>query len=1141
MADLFSLPLRGRVLVEASAGTGKTYALEILFVRLVALEGIPVERILTVTFTEAATQELRTRLTQRLTHCLRQQHAPADELSRRLQEAEARGIPVKARLTAARMSMDQAPISTIHGFCQRLISRFGLAAPAGPSVLTEDTIPIVHHAAMELWRQELCLLPGLAGKHLRQTLTVADMETLLGTPALVQGPVIHPPPTPPDTHELLRAQEAFSAAMSALQDHFGAIQETVAWCEAHHNTVFQGSRIRKGTLVAALSAWQNFLATPWATPRANDQALLLKLLPDHLNQCVKANHKADFSPLTPLAEAWEAAQAFYHAAQRWRIQTMAMAASTAMARLNAASEELGLHGFDALIRQAAALVDNPDICRQAQDIWHVAIVDEFQDTDALQERVLARLFDHPGRCRITVADPKQAIYAFRGADLAVYLQAAAGCEHRATLDTNYRATPALVTAINAIFSRNPQAFVLPEIGFSPVKPRPQPWPNIEDPSCSAACVLWRVPAPDKPLAQTDAVPLLAQAVATEASRLLRQGVRIDAVPMHPGHMAVLVDTRAQMAPIAQALEAANIPYILEEDASVLDSAEAEELLALLYAMRAPRRRSQVATALATNLMGFDAAAIWDLYEHPEQWEVWQERFAEAMEVWRRQGVGAAVEMLFALAHTRKRLLGLPQRLRTVTNLDHLLEFLQLHESREATPSKLCRLLANPDRQSRCATQLRPIGTEEAVRILTVHKSKGLEFPVVFCPYLFRATKTGTPLLLYHNDNGALVLDLECDTPAQIQAQRESLAEGVRLAYVALTRASHRLYFAWGRINQADTSGLAWVLHGNRGTVRWKEIQEADVDADLASLADVISIQPLPKDPSKIWTPPQPPWELRLCPWTRRLAPPPVIQSFTGLTRGLSQTRPGWDDEPAEAPAPPPAASSTIRDMAQFPRGPVAGTCIHAIWENVALGASVQEAVRLGLETYGMDLHWTDALTQMVDHVLDADLGGFCLREHQGWVAEMEFLLPTQGLSRAELAALVRSMSGRTPPLDRDMGAGWITGFVDAVLEIHGRYYVVDWKTHLLGESPAAYTPASMAAAMTEHGYDLQAALYLAALDRLLAARRPDTEPLASLGGAFFLFVRGIHPEYPGHGIVHIPAHPPTIRSLRERLCSLPLK
>jgi exodeoxyribonuclease V beta subunit len=1141
MTDLFSLPLSGRVLVEASAGTGKTYSLEILFIRLVALEGIPVERILTVTFTDAATQELRSRLTQRLTHCLRPPDTCTDDtVMRHLKEAEVRGIPVRARLAAARLAMDQAPICTIHGFCQRLINRFGPGA--GPSVLTDDATPIIHHAAMELWRQELSTLPGLAGQYLRQTLRVEDLEALLKTPALVQDPIIRPAPAPADTHELFRTQDAFQDALQTVQAHWDAIEKTVAWCETHRQTVFLGNRIRQATLANALDAWRRFLATPWKKPTSQDQDALSKLTPEHLGKCLKAGADPNFSSLARLAEAWSAAQDFYHAADLWRTQTLARAASTAMARIDAASEELGMHSFDALIRQAAALVDDPEICRQAQKAWRVAIVDEFQDTDALQEHILARLFDHAGHCRITVGDPKQAIYAFRGADIHVYFDAAARCEHRATLDTNYRAAPALVAAVNAIFSRHANAFVLPQMAFSPVQPRPAPWPRMEDPDCSAACVLWRVPAPDKPLAQNAAIPLLAQAVAAEIHRLLVRDVRLDGAPIHPGHIAVLVDTRAQMLPVARALEAARIPCILEEDASVLDSAEAEGVLALLDAMREPRRRARVATALATDLLGFDATAIRQLHDHPEKLEIWQERFADAMDVWRRQGVVAALEMLFTRANTRARLLEFPQGLRAVTNLDHVLELLQFHESRGATPAALCRFVASPGTAPNSATKLRPIGAEEAVRILTVHKSKGLEFPVVFCPYLFRPTETGSPPLFYHDDRG-LIMDLAGGAEAQTLAQKEALAEGVRLAYVALTRASHRLYFAWGRINRADTSGLAWVLHGSRNTVRWKDLEDTDLDADLAPLAEVVSVQPLPSALPRPWDPPQPAWELHIAPWTRSLDSPPAIQSFTGLMRGLVPTRPGWDDEPPEAPAAPPEAPQEPWDIARFPRGPVAGSCIHAIWEDVSQAATtdtpVEEAVRRGLETYGLDLRWTETLTQMVDHVLDADLGGFCLREHQGWVAEMEFLLPTAGLSHQELALLTQSLSGRASRCVRDMGPGWITGFVDAVLEIRGRYYVVDWKTHLLGETPSAYTPDAMAKVMKEHGYDLQAALYLAALDRLLAARMPGRDPLELLGGAFFLFVRGVHPHYPGHGIVHIPAHPPTIHTMRSRLCSLP--
>jgi exodeoxyribonuclease V beta subunit len=1132
MADLLRLPLTGRVLLEASAGTGKTYALETMVVRLVALENIPLEEIVIVTFTEAATAELRFRIARRLRTCLNSLTGAAqDPLMELLGPAQETGIPVTRRIQRAIQTMDRATIATIHGFCARLLGQFGLVAGITlPSALEPDLSPVRHRAALDLWRTQFVPIPGLAGSALRHALPLKDVEALLALPALIFAPQIFPQPKD-DTSALIQAATELSEALGTVQAHWETICHTVATCETQRSACFDGRHIKAGTLQRCLAAWEAYLAEPWNLKKSQG---LEKLTLSFLNTRTKASAPRDIhmAPLGLLDTAWEKLQIFQRHVQEWVETTRAHIAGQTGALLDRACAQTGVFGYDSLLRLAAAAVDTPEVCRKAQAVWRVALVDEFQDTDPIQEHILSRIFHAPGHSLITIGDPKQSIYAFRGADIHVYLDAKCRADHTADLDTNYRSCPGLVEATNTIFSLHPTPFVCPDITFAPVRPRPAPWPQLDDPEEQAALVLWHLPVPENPLAKGEAEPRIAKAVAAEISRLLHAGVCVNGAPLSPGHIAVLVDTHAQAPIVARALAEATIPFVMEEKASVLDTPEARAILALLWAFLEPRKRRRIATALATPLVGESAATLKAMAEDSALLASWQERFAHGQALWHRYGVVSALEYIFKECDVRQRLLSWPHGIRTATNLEHLLELLQAEESRGVSSRRLCQYLAwGCSQPATEATTLRPAHVGDAVRILTVHKSKGLEFPIVFWPYPFRKAEANPPYL-YQNNEG-LVLDFrEANAEAKERATTETLAETVRLAYVAMTRASHRLYTVWGRVRGAESSALAWILHGPQRAESLTEDQVRELLEGLRS--STIGVHELPtKDPLP-WRPPALASQPISVPWTRSELDPWVIQSFTSLTRGDHTEQPGWDEVVDTAEDPETADPS----IAHFPRGPVAGACIHALMEAVLHGEPPEDAAQWALDAHGMDPSWAPVLTQMVHWAFKADLGGFCLAEATTMVPEMRFLFPTAGLSSSELAALCRDLTGRDILLRERVQQGWVTGVLDAVVEVQGRYYVVDWKTHVLGPNPGDYTSKAMAHIMASSGYDLQATLYLAALDRLLAARLSLQDPLPLIGGAFFLFLRGIHPDYPGCGVLHIPPQPQPITKLRQRLCSI---
>jgi len=380
----------------------------------------------------------------------------------------------------------------------------------------------------------------------------------------------------------------------------------------------------------------------------------------------------------------------------------------------------------------------------------------------------------------------------------------------------------------------------------------------------------------------------------------------------------------------------------------------------------------------------------------------------------------------------------------------------------------------------------------------------------------------------------LLLDLGTEElPRRIgQALSEAQAERVRLLYVALTRAKCRCYAIWGRINEAETSGAAWLFHGHRAnessSLSWDTIDEEMVSADLLELAgEDIEVAELPDaDPKQ--GPPQfthaP--DLRCRDWDRVLGSGFGLASFTGLTRGMEHgTRPGLDEDDAAGLA------ADEWSMANFPRGAAAGSCLHRIFERIDFAdeSTVPAAVAEALAAYGFDPAWHQTVHDMVKRVLRADLGeGLRLGgiEQKDKLVEMEFLFPLRPVTRETLAAVYRDSAGLLPPdLPERMGnlrfeprRGFMTGFMDLVVRSGEKFYLLDWKSNWLGPTPGHYTVDALHAAMNGSHYFLQYHLYCLALKRHLALRMPKFDYAEHFGGVRYVFLRGIDPQTPGQGI-----------------------
>lgn len=1138
--DLCTAPLDGMTLIEASAGTGKTYTLTGLFVRLLLEKNLTVDQILVVTFTDAATEELRGRIRKRLSDMagvLADRLEADDDLERDLL-ARFGGTDAARRLELALRNFDLAQIFTIHGFCQRMLSKNGFECSAlFDTQLEPDLSDLRRQVCVDFWRARILSLSGLTGTAVREALTPDLLTELAGQPFLAQSVRIVPHTVPPDPAPLDRAvQDACARLLASWPAAEREVRDLLLGQAASFNArMFTPEKLRQ-----RLEAARKFLLLPRLDAK-NQLKALGELTPEYVRGMTKKAFTAPEHPLFEgIRELLDLIEALRQAVDPFVVHLRHAFLSGVTARLDELKRRRGVMGFDDLLRGMHAALASPELVDAARNQYRAALIDEFQDTDGLQYDIFRTLFAGPDDTSLfLIGDPKQAIYSFRGADLHTYLQAADSCARSRTLGVNYRSTPELIEAVNRVFSRPENPFLHRKIAYQDVAaPAGEHERFREDGSHPAPLVLWHAGSGDKPLPKGALAPRIRRAVSAEISRLLNGGasgrIRIGDAPLLPGHIAVLVETHAQGEDIHKALGALGIPSVVTHTSSVFGTPEAGELLSLLHGVAECQRPAALRTALAMPMVGLTAPELLALDEDGGRLDAWFERFLACRDLWERRGVMAALQRLFAELDVRKRLVSLPGGERRMTNVLHCLELLHGHE-REAGASMHALLTwfgRKLDTDGTEETQLRLDTDRDAVQIVTIHKSKGLQYPVVFCPFIHGKARCPEDRALVHDDG--LLLDLGSpELGARVRAALDDAqAERVRLLYVALTRAKCRCYTVWGRINEAETSGAAWLFHGHRvdapGNLSWESVTEELVREDLEQLRDdCIEISELPEveaEPGPLQFTSAP--ELACRTWDRTLGPGFGLASFTGLTRGSEHgLRPGLDEDDA-----PGLAEDDEWSMARFPRGAAAGSCLHRVFERIDFTdpATVPGEVADALAAYGFDAAWERTVTDMVLRTLRTDMDGFKLKDigKKDRLTELEFLFPLRPVTREALATVYRDAAGLLPPelpermegLRFEPRRGFMTGFMDLVVRHGGKFYLLDWKSNWLGPTPAHYTREAVNTAMAGSHYFLQYHLYCLALNRHLGLRMPGYEYAEHFGGVRYVFLRGIDPAVPAQGV-----------------------
>ncbi|MGE6993635.1 exodeoxyribonuclease V subunit beta [Pseudomonas sp. NPDC047961] len=1153
--DLLDSPFDGRSLIEASAGTGKTWTLTALYARLLLERQLSVGQILVVTYTTPATAELRERIRARLADLLAvYDGTPSeDDFLNRL-HARYPDEASRRRLLLAVHGFDEAAIFTIHGFCQRALQDAAFEAGGDfDSELTADDREIIDALLADAWRSELADADPawarfLAKSRITPVWLRQRLRSHLGKPYLrvePQGAPIAADLRPVEAAWQRAAElwkQAGTAWVAELSGHGGLSQST------HKSIKF--------------APWQAELDAYFADPAAMFD------LPDGaakfgVRALSKACKKGFDAPVCELAHALdELADQVAEALPAGKQRLIALQVAL-LERLNRELPERKaaqrLLAFDDLLNRLDLALKGPvgeDLAASLRATYPLALIDEFQDTDPIQYAIFNRIYAKASEASLCfVGDPKQAIYAFRGADLATYMTAKQQADREPfNLPTNYRSTPELIAALNQLFD-HPQPFAQPDLRYPAVGAADKPRASlrlVEEGEAAPLSLVWMG---DDPLGKGEAAQLAASDTARRVALQLagaaegRAGFDKEGVftPLKGGDIAVLVANHRQAGMIADELAARGVPSVRRGRDSVWRSEEAAELAAVLAAYAEPGREGLLRYALATRLLGRSATDLARCQDDQQQWDAEREAAERYHQLWQQQGFMRVFRAWLDEQAVAERLLARVDGERRLTNLLHLGELLQ---AESLLRPGLEPLLAwfNLQRGSEGAGEealLRLESDAERVQIVTIHTSKGLEYPLVFCPFLWDGKLLGKnrDSARCHDASGQPLLDLGSDALEDNleRARREVFAEQLRLAYVALTRARDRLWLHWGPVNLckpkkdgslADeglhSSALAWLLHGRElpGEQPLSELGNHLADLNGGSLRLAIERLVHGSDGHMACLPLEPreasaqgpgraaPTE-QLSQLNRSLHSAWRIGSFSGLAAGMHMEAPDRDALAI------PDAGEPGSGFFAFPRGARAGTCLHAILEDWARGKGELEAlVEPALQAYGLPLEWKEIAISHLQKVLDTDMDGAGLTlaalQSARRLPELGFTFPVRDLDVARLRSLlVDPANGLAEPLreaaarlEFDSLKGFLKGFIDLTFEHDGRWYIADYKSNWLGPDASYYGGERLLQALAGEHYYLQYLIYLVALRRFLRQRLADFRD-EQLGGAYYLFLRGM--------------------------------
>ncbi|WP_180798239.1 exodeoxyribonuclease V subunit beta [Vibrio parahaemolyticus] len=1179
--ESMTFPLHGARLIEASAGTGKTFTIAGLYLRLLLGHGsaetrhrvpLTVDQILVVTFTEAATAELRDRIRARI-HDARIAFARGQSsdavIQPLLNEFDDHKQAAEILLQAERQ-MDEAAVYTIHGFCQRMLTQnaFESGSRFNNEFVTDES-HLKAQVVADYWRRNFYPLPFTLAGEIRQlwsspSVLLSDISNYLtGAPLSLSVPAMKGSLADLHTENLKKIDELKAQWRESQDDFLTLISDS---------DINKRSYTKKSlpTWLEAVNAWAATETTGYDYPDKLEkfaQNVLLEKTPKG-----SAPQHAVFEAIeTFLANPISLkAPLLVHAIEHCRVMLA-----------NAKNQKQWL-SFDDLLTQLSASIDTDEselLAARIRTLYPVAMIDEFQDTDPLQYSIFSRIYLNNPECGLfMIGDPKQAIYGFRGADIFTYIKARNQVSAHYTLGTNWRSSADMVQAVNQVFALPDSPFIYDsDIPFLPVKYSPNAEKRIwtMGGQKQPALTYWLQEADDKPLPKGEYLTRMTEATASQIQTILTQAQQGQAClvngekqkAVQAGDIAVLVRTGSEGRMIKQALADQGIAsvYLSNRD-SVFTSSVAQDLQRLLQAVLTPENDRALRASLASELFALDAASLDALNNDEVVWENAVNEFKEYRKLWVQRGVLPMLRAVISKRHIAERLLeeGASSQgengERVLTDLMHIGELLQQASNELDSDHGLLRWLAQSISDAENGLggsddQIQRLESERnLVQIVTIHKSKGLEYDLVFLPFVF-SYREASEAKYYDAANDRMVLDITGNDASMKQADKERLAEDLRLIYVALTRAVYACFIGAsplrnGRSTKEPTgvhrSAIGYLIqNGQEGGINdlHQGLTQQQDELDCVVVAD-----PPQQLEEKYVAPQEEIYDLSAKELQNPIDRNWRITSYSGLVKQGSHhvehdatiEITGFDidssEEQDEADLVEPE-----RSIFTFPRGARPGTFLHSLFEEIEFTqpATTEENTQiiLGLmESEQLDEEWLPILQQLIDTVLATPLDGKSLLLNQKApsqrLVEMEFLLPIEVLSAPALNRVIQRhdpLSAKAGDLGFQTVQGMLKGFIDLVFEHQGKYYVLDWKSNHLGDDVTHYHGEALKSAMADHRYDLQYQIYALALHRFLRSRLANYQYEQHFGGVYYLFLRGMDGQS-DHGIF---AAKPTFEFLQE--------
>lgn len=1207
-------------LIEASAGTGKTTAIQNLFIRLLIEGETPtnISQILVVTYTEAATAELIIRIRENLANAINASKSgepPADDLLKKiLEKANKTGSTeiIRLRLQAALANFDEASICTIHGFCARMLNEF--AVESGESFATElvsDDSDLFRETAADFYRLLFFRtdewLPGVVAAECKFT-----MESLQNFARLIMK---NPECAIENGTEILPLQDVEYTLHSVFE-------EFMQYWDDNRDEIIaafeDNSEIMKKAPCASLT---NFIGR---MQRDNiDRDLVVNTMNDLAkNDITDAKYAKKewctgngstpsvFEEISDIVSRFSDAFKIYVKSIKAEFIQYTRRPDT----LAAKKRLMQVKTFDDLLINTRNALRNEIFAERIRQRFKVVMIDEFQDTDPVQYEIFNTVFNHHDTLMLMVGDPKQSIYAFRGADIYSYIDAGKNLADQSnifTLTKNYRSCEKMLQGFNIIFGgKNP--FVEEKIAYhAAVSGREigrllvesvdnftaplEIFPLVEDEDSNAQTVAKH--SNFEFISRIVTLLRLAETVNASGQPMARFEVGGICHAVKPSDIAILTYSNREARLYCKKLAATGIPAVLQNSGNVFATPEAREIYHVMNGILNPGNNRLLFTALTTSILGLDAASI-NIIGNDEfsgdELEKYRKEFYDLRDLWQNKGF---MPMFFSLQRGDKVIhrkeSEQPALERHLTDISHLAELLhQMARSRQLSMDGLLNWLQEriTGGEDDAAYEQRLESDDDAVKILTVHKSKGLQFPIVFCPSLwgwgFMPGKRKEEEFFFHREtNNGYKIFLELGTKnfagSQLYYRREKLAEAVRLFYVAVTRAkyycciAHReqkkkrdnaIEYLTG--NLVDSTISQYLLTGTppltvgAGVGIGSAWRQSD-NIKFSEPAEYKKLERVKKETVLL------PLDGRNFP--RRVPHDFRIMSFSSMTAGEHENdfTPGGEETIAAGVATTPAVAALGDSQplfADFPSGALSGDCIHSILEKFDFQQiyepgwrehpEVRELIEKNLIQFGRvdgnagSEHYTRSLEArrrqicaMLEQVLSTPLlPGIVLAKIpcRQRLAELEFYFSVPDkIQISRLEALLQEKfpspmwQYRNPLGEETAKYGFMNGKIDLVFQERGKYWLADWKTNSLGMPYRNYNQTALKNSMISSFYLAQAAIYTVALDRFLTMRLPHYTPEKHLGGAFYLYTRGMNGESPETGVFHMPYDREMLERLKE--------